>query len=183
MFKQPARDLPPQARNEGARSDAPSSPESIAPAAPVQPPPAAFGGPERRRVDQPAASVIASDLLIKGGIEGRGEIQLQGKAWGDVKVERLMVGESAMLEGSVEAVVVEVRGKVTGSITARQVRLLSSARVEGDITYEQLSIENGAHFEGRCIKSKTESKGPLPAPAPAAVPEPAATSEPATAPA
>jgi cytoskeletal protein CcmA (bactofilin family) len=141
------------------------------------PPP---GQPERRRVEQAAASVIASDLLIKGGIEGRGEIQLQGKAWGDVKVERLMVGESAMLEGSVEAVVVEVRGKVTGSISARQVRLLASARVEGDITYEQLSIDNGAHFEGRCIKSTTKSEGPLPLPASPATPEPTPAPAPAS---
>ncbi len=168
MFKQPARDVPPPPRND-------PPPEPVAP-----PPPPAMTGPpagqpERRRIEQAPASVIASDLLIKGGIEGRGEIQLQGKAWGDVKVERLMVGESAMLEGSVEAVVVEVRGKVTGSITARQVRLLASAKVEGDITYEQLSIDNGAHFEGRCIKSTTKSEGPLPLPAPAAEPAPATT--------
>lgn len=118
-----------------------------------------------------AASIIAPDLLIKGGIEGRGEIQLQGKAWGDVKVERLMVGEQATLEGSVEAVMVEVRGRVTGSISAREVKLLPSAKVEGDITYEQLSIDNGADFEGRCIRSKQATgDGPLaalPAPAPA----------------
>jgi cytoskeletal protein CcmA (bactofilin family) len=104
-----------------------------------------------------AASVIAPDLLIKGGIEGRGEIQLQGKAWGDVKVERLMVGEAATLEGSVEAIVVEVRGHVTGSISARQVKLHPSAKVEGDITYDQLSIDNGAFFEGRCIKNKGDA--------------------------
>ena len=169
MFKQPARDVPPQPRAE------PTPEPTITPPAPA-PAPTAFSGPERRRVEQPAASVIASDLLIKGGIEGRGEIQLQGKAWGDVKVERLMIGEQAMLEGSVEAVVVEVRGKVTGAITARQVRLLASAKVEGDITYEQLSIENGAQFEGRCIKSKTESKGPLPQPAP--MPDAASTPAP-----
>jgi cytoskeletal protein CcmA (bactofilin family) len=118
-----------------------------------------------------AASVIAPDLLIKGGIEGRGEIQLQGKAWGDVKVERLMVGEAATLEGSVEAVVVEVRGRVTGSISARQVKLHPSAKVEGDITYEQLSIDNGAFFEGRCIKSKGDAPGAAAA-APAGKPKP-----------
>ncbi|MDP8917220.1 MAG: polymer-forming cytoskeletal protein [Pseudomonadota bacterium] len=169
MFKQPARDVPPQPRPEPAPEPA------AAPLAPTAP----FAGPERRRIEQPAASVIASDLLIKGGIEGRGEIQLQGKAWGDVKVERLMVGEAAMLEGSVDAVVVEVRGKVTGSITARQVRLLASAKVEGDITYEQLSIDNGAHFEGRCIKSTTKSEGPLPLAAPSP-PAAAATTPEAT---
>src|SRR3712207_4901858 len=107
-----------------------------------------------RRPNQVTASVLGSDLVIKGGIEGRGEIQLQGRAWGDVKVERLIVGDAAELEGSVDAVMVEVRGRVAGSITARQVRLLPTAKGEGDITYEQLAIELGAQFEGRCSRSK-----------------------------
>ena len=121
------------------------------------------------------ASVLGADLVIKGGIEGRGEIQLQGRAWGDVKVERLIVGDAAELEGSVDAVMVEVRGRVAGSITARQVRLLPTARVEGDITYEQLAIELGAQFEGRCIRSKA-AQTPVSLPKAAAAPaEPAAT--------
>ena len=120
---------------------------------------------QTRRTGQVTASVLGSDLVIKGGIEGRGEIQLQGRAWGDVKVERLVVGDAAELEGSVDAVVVEVRGRVAGSITARQVRLLPTARVEGDITYEQLAIELGAQFEGRCIRNKTAA-APLPLPSP-----------------
>ena len=119
-----------------------------------------------RRTNQVTASVLGSDVVIKGGLEGRGEIQLQGRAWGDVKVERLIVGDAAELEGSVDAVMVEVRGRVAGSITARQVRLLPTARVEGDITYEQLAIELGAQFEGRCIRTKSAAP-PLPLPKPA----------------
>ena len=102
---------------------------------------------------------------------------MQGRAWGDVKVERLVVGEAAELEGAVEAASVEVRGRVMGSITARQVRLAPSARVEGDITYEQLCIELGAQFEGKCIRNKSTpaavplsgpgSTGATPAAAPA----------------
>ena len=124
------------------------------------------GGDARRGGAQITASVLGSDLVIKGGIEGRGEIQLQGRAWGDVKVERLVVGDAAEIEGSVDAVVVEVRGRVAGSITARQVRLLPTARVEGDITYEQLAIELGAQFEGRCIRTKSSAATPLPLPSP-----------------
>lgn len=164
-------------KTDGKSDPAAPANEPIIPNTPVPASiaPAATPAPAPRRSENAAASIIAPDLLIKGGIEGRGEIQLQGKAWGDVKVERLMVGEAAQLEGSVEAVVVEVRGRVTGSIAARQVRLLPSARVEGDITYEQLSIDVGAHFEGRCIKSKTTSEGPLPLPAPEPGSEPVPT--------
>ncbi|HEX8570625.1 MAG TPA: polymer-forming cytoskeletal protein [Caulobacteraceae bacterium] len=151
--------------------------------APQAPAPAPAPGPDaaqnaaaqqQRRPQQITASVLGSDLVIKGGIEGRGEIQLQGRAWGDVKVERLIVGDAAELEGSVDAVMVEIRGRVAGSITARQVRLLPTARVEGDITYEQLSIELGAQFEGRCIRSKAAAAAaPTPLPKAAAAPQPA----------
>ena len=99
--------------------------------------------------------MLGPDLRIRGGIEGRGEIHLQGRAWGDVKVERLLVGEAAELEGSVLANAVEVRGRVLGAIEAHLVRLHPSAVVEGDITYEQLHIEIGAQLEGRCIRAKT----------------------------
>ncbi len=51
---------------------------------------------------------------------------------------------------------IEVRGKVNGSITAKSVRLLATARVEGDITQEQLAIEPGAWFQGRSIQAKRE---------------------------
>jgi cytoskeletal protein CcmA (bactofilin family) len=98
--------------------------------------------------------MLGADLLIKGGIEGRGDIQLHGRAWGDVKVERLLVAETAELEGSVEAVVVEVRGRVLGPINARYVKLSRGCQVQGDVTYESLAIEEGAQFEGACKLSK-----------------------------
>lgn len=144
----------------------PSKEPAFAPLAPVSDPtpPVPAPQPQARRVER-TASVIGSDLLIKGGIEGRGEIQLQGRAWGDVKVERLIVGDTAHLEGSIDAAYVEIRGHVVGAITARQVRLFPSAKVEGDITYEQLAIEMGAQFEGRCVQNRTSTQAlPLPAP-------------------
>src|SRR3712207_5896432 len=141
MFNKPSKDA----------GGAPLPPQDATPPQAFTPPPAN----QTRKQPERAASVLGADLVIKGGIEGRGEIQLQGRAWGDVKVERLVVGEAAELEGAVEAASVEVRGRVMGSITARQVRLAPSARVEGDITYEQLCIELGAQFEGKCIRTKS----------------------------
>ena len=161
MFTKPGQD-PQPAPPTGGR---PPEPQASAPA-PASPPPASSYAPAAStassanrmagRGDTPN-SVLGPDLAIRGGIEGRGDIHLQGRAWGDVKVEGLLVGEAAELEGSVIANVVEVRGRVTGSITANSVRLLPSARVDGDITYEVLQIEAGATFEGRCIKAKTKA--------------------------
>ena len=147
MFQKPGQEgasAPPSPTRQPAEPPAASA--TTMPATAVAAPPA--------RISGEAASVIGPALAIRGGSEGRGTIHLQGRAWGDVKVENLMVGEAAALEGSVIAAIVEVRGRVTGSIDALNVRLLPSAQVDGDITYETLHIEPGASFEGRCIKTK-----------------------------
>jgi cytoskeletal protein CcmA (bactofilin family) len=47
---------------------------------------------------------------------------------------------------------VEVRGRVVGAITSKQVRLYGTSYIDGDITHEQLAMETGAFFQGRSLK-------------------------------
>jgi cytoskeletal protein CcmA (bactofilin family) len=106
------------------------------------------------------ASVIGDAVTIDGSVSGDGELQLDGTLRGDVFIERLFIGETGHLEGSVTADVVEVRGRVLGTITARQVRLHGTAHVDGDITHEQLSMEPGAFFQGRSMKFQRQIPAP-----------------------
>jgi cytoskeletal protein CcmA (bactofilin family) len=99
-----------------------------------------------------ATSLISADLKLEGSITGGTEVQIDGSITGDVKVDRVTIGESGVVEGGVFAEAVEVRGKVSGAITAKQVRLYSASHVEGDITHEQLAIETGAFFQGRSLR-------------------------------
>jgi hypothetical protein len=46
-----------------------------------------------------------------------------------------------------------IRGRVEGSVRARQVQLASTARVEGDVIHASLAIESGAYFDGHCKRS------------------------------
>jgi cytoskeletal protein CcmA (bactofilin family) len=71
---------------------------------------------------------------------------------GDVRVGRLTVGETGHIEGSIYAEAVEVRGRIVGAITAKQVRLYGTSYIDGDITHEQLAMETGAFFQGRSLK-------------------------------
>ena len=98
------------------------------------------------------ATLIGEDITIEGNLRGDGETQIDGAIHGDVMVARLAIGETGRIEGSVQAELVEVRGRVTGSITAKQVRLYTSAHVDGDITHEQLTMEAGAYFQGRSLR-------------------------------
>jgi cytoskeletal protein CcmA (bactofilin family) len=150
MFSKPAP-------KPDSRPNAPVSEPTLAPAT----------EPAARNRARPA-SLLAQNLVIEGSIQSDSEVQIDGLVRGDVRVERLTIGETGRIEGQVAAETAEVRGRVVGAIIAKQVRLFSSASVEGDITAEQLAIEPGASFEGRSIKLQRPKAAPAPAPTPAA---------------
>ena len=58
-----------------------------------------------------------------------------------------------------------MRGRVVGGVQGKQVKLVATAYVDGDITAEQLSIDIGAYFQGRVLQSRREAPAPV-APAP-----------------
>ena len=97
------------------------------------------------------ASLVANGVRLRGDLVTDGDLHLDGALEGDLKVGRLTVGETGVVSGTIQADTVEIRGQVVGTITARQVRLLATARVDGDISHTELAIEAGAHFEGRSL--------------------------------
>jgi cytoskeletal protein CcmA (bactofilin family) len=98
------------------------------------------------------ASMIAQGVTIKGDVVGDSELHLDCVVLGDIKVGKLILGPNSRVEGSVTAQVVEIHGNVLGSVTAAAVRLYGTAKVDGDITHEQLAMETGAEFQGRSLK-------------------------------
>ncbi|MDR7114246.1 cytoskeletal protein CcmA (bactofilin family) [Caulobacter sp. BE254] len=121
-----------------------------------------------RKAQPKVASLVSPDITIEGGITGDGELQIDGVVRGDVRVGRLTIGETGHVEGSIYAEAVEVRGRVVGAITAKQVRLYGTAYIDGDITHEQLAMETGAFFQGRSLKFQRPA-APQAQPAPPAM--------------
>jgi cytoskeletal protein CcmA (bactofilin family) len=105
-------------------------------------------------------STLGAGLVIEGNVSGSGDLVLDCTVHGDVKVSHLTVGESGNIEGKVEADTVEIRGRVVGSIKGQQVKLQATAYVEGDITHEQLAIDVGAYFQGRCLQTRPAAAAP-----------------------
>lgn len=121
---------------------------------------------------QKGSSIIGADMLFEGDVSGGGEFQVEGTVKGDIRVEHVTVGDGGVVEGGIYAEAVEVRGKVSGSITAKQVRLYGACHVDGDITHEQLAMETGAFFQGRSLRLQRPPGAMASASAPK--PEPAA---------
>ena len=95
-------------------------------------------------------SLLSTDLRITGNIHSEGEIQVDGYIEGDIHAESLIIGETANVNGEVNAKTVRVHGFITGQIKADSVSLAKSAHVMGDILHESLAIEQGAFLEGHC---------------------------------
>jgi cytoskeletal protein CcmA (bactofilin family) len=154
----------PQPRSDTG-SAIPPLPDLPAPGAPAPAASgAARGGPSP--VSSRGLSTLSSDLQFDGNISGGGDLQIDGAIKGDVRVGRLIVGETGAVEGSVSADYVEVRGRIVGNVSGKQVKLIATAYVDGDITAEQLSIDIGAYFQGRVLQGRREAPAAAPKPAP-----------------
>jgi cytoskeletal protein CcmA (bactofilin family) len=95
-------------------------------------------------------SIIGPNLKITGNLVTDGVIQLDGVVDGDVKSDDLTLGESAVINGSIESKRVRVAGTVNGQITGGVVELTRTAKVTGDINHASLMIEAGAYVQGLC---------------------------------
>ena len=54
------------------------------------------------------ASILAQNLVIEGSVQSDSEVQIDGLVRGDVRVERLTIGETGRVEGQVVAETAEV---------------------------------------------------------------------------
>ncbi|MGE0628420.1 MAG: polymer-forming cytoskeletal protein [Hyphomicrobiaceae bacterium] len=105
-------------------------------------------------------SVIGNDLTIEGQaitIRCRGTLQINGCIDAELHSRTLVVGNSAVVQGSITAERVDVWGQVSGAIKGARVVLHGSAQVEGDIHAVSLAIEDGALFEGRSRRAPDAS--------------------------
>lgn len=99
--------------------------------------------------DASTFSIFGGDIVIKGNITASADIHVDGRIEGDIACKSIVQGEASEVVGSIAAESVRIAGHVAGAIAAREVTVLKTARIEGDVTYDVLTIEQGAQIEGR----------------------------------
>jgi cytoskeletal protein CcmA (bactofilin family) len=122
------------------------------------------------------ASVISKTLKITGELESSEDIQIEGQIDGDVHGMGVKIGPDAKIKGTVHCEQVELAGTIEGRIESKKVILSGTARVTGDILYQDIKIESGAYISGN-LKPDFEKPELKPAmkPAAATAPSPAST--------
>lgn len=110
-------------------------------------------------------SVLGADVTIKGDISATADLHVDGRVEGDIACAALVQGQSSEVIGSIRAESARLSGTVRGSITASELVILKTARIEGDVHYDALTIEQGAEVDGRFqhrAPAASESAFPLP---------------------
>jgi cytoskeletal protein CcmA (bactofilin family) len=102
---------------------------------------------------QAGPSLIGPGLRIVGRLDCAGDLQIDGIVEGDVHGHGVRIGNAAIVKGTVVGEIVQLAGTIEGNIDAESVLLARSARLFGDISYQSLQIEAGAHFSGNCRRS------------------------------
>lgn len=89
---------------------------------------------------------------FKGVINFEGTVRIDGRLEGEIHTKgTLVVGERAVIKGSISAGTLISGGKINANVTATEkVQLLKTAILVGDISSPNFSMEDGAHFHGSC---------------------------------
>jgi cytoskeletal protein CcmA (bactofilin family) len=103
-------------------------------------------------------SVLGPDIAIDGDLTAEVDLHLDGRIKGDIRCAALIQGETSEVAGTVVAESARVAGTIKGSISAGVLVILKTARIEGDVAYDALTIEEGAQVDGKFTPRTAEPK-------------------------
>ncbi len=97
-------------------------------------------------------TILADDIKFNGSIKFTKPFMIRGSVTGNISATSdLVVDTEASVAAEISAYRVLVKGTVEGNIVAeKMVHVSSSGSVTGDITSEQVVLEPGSKFSGRC---------------------------------
>ncbi len=124
----------------------PAAPQRLPqPMAPPPPPPQFLRDNEVR-------TSIGADAVINGKLSFTTPTRVEGKLKGELRCTQLLIiGPTAVVEGSVRADELRIEGIVNGDVVeTRKVEVCDKGRLVGSVTSQLLVIRDGAFFEGKC---------------------------------
>jgi len=95
-------------------------------------------------------TLIGEQAKIDGNIYTKGSLRIEGTVKGKINAQgEVFIGEKSSVEASIFARRVVVAGEVKGNIEAiNGLEIISTGKLYGDITGDQLIIEEGAIYKG-----------------------------------
>ena len=97
--------------------------------------------------------------ILQGRLEIQGDLKIAGNVEGDLKASGdVTVDSTATIQAAIEGANVNVRGQVTGNVTARRrLTLGGSGRLNGDVKVSRLTVEDGSTLNGNVTMSSEKA--------------------------
>lgn len=98
-----------------------------------------------------AVNHIAQGTKLQGDIETNGDIRVDGVLKGSLNCKgKLVVGETGRIEGELYCTNAHISGSVSGNFRVKELlQLLSTAKLDGDISISKIAVEQGAIINGK----------------------------------
>ncbi|MBO9580793.1 MAG: polymer-forming cytoskeletal protein [Sphingobium sp.] len=106
-------------------------------------------------------SLLGSDVIIRGDVEARVDLHIDGQVEGDVVCAALVQGAESRIKGHVTAKTARIAGTIEGSITTEELIVEGSARISGDVTYQTIAIATGGQVDGKLTHKDPGTQGDL----------------------
>lgn len=96
--------------------------------------------------------VVSKGTHIDGQFDCTESIRLDGSIKGELHCDkRLVIGSTGKVEGKVETKDADISGTIEGDlIVTNNLILRATARVKGTLTAKNLTVEEGAVYDGDC---------------------------------
>lgn len=97
-------------------------------------------------------TLIGANTELIGDINSKGIIRIDGKVTGNISVQGdLFIGETSFIKGNVTASNIHVAGSIEGNVSSSGLlKLLSTAKLIGDIQVKTFICDEGSIFDGNC---------------------------------
>ena len=93
-------------------------------------------------------SVILNHTILKGQLNDKDSVSIDGTFIGDIKAEEIIVKDLGNINGNLNANTnIEVNGEVIGDLSSDKIHLTSSAKVRGKLSHKNLAVDEGAQLE------------------------------------
>ena len=106
----------------------------------------------------PVETMISKECELSGSVAAKGSLRIDGKVAGNVTTDGdVLLGESGLIEGDIQAKNVILAGTVRGNLKlAGKLELYPTAHLTGDVKVAVLNISEGAFFHGTCEMEKIQ---------------------------
>ena len=103
-------------------------------------------------------SKIRFEDNFEGNYFGSGDLTLSGTFKGTIKIDKLIVNENASFIGNITAQEIIVEGQIKADISAEKLHVMSTGKVEGDLLYRTLKIDEGGYLNSSKVIKMSDQK-------------------------